>query len=118
MLEMEISPRQQQAIAALKNRLRGIQIVNEVRDEIYRSMILDWINNATPNEPGIETALQMKELVEGDHPGFQLGNQEASELLEAWLEFVASFYAQNGGKRKKNKKTRKQKKRGKKTRKH
>lgn len=108
---MEINPRQEQAINALKNRLQAIQNIDEIRDDLFSIMILDWINNATPNEPGIETEIQMKELVEGDHPGFQLGNQEASELLQAWLDFVSAFYSQNGGKRKRNmKKTRKLKK--------
>lgn len=116
---MEINPRQQQAINALKNRLQAIQNIDEIRDDLFSIMILDWINNASVNEPGIETELQMKELVEGDNPGFQLGNEEASQLLQAWLDFVSAFYSQNGGKRKrKTKKTRKQKKRSKKTRKH
>jgi len=115
---MEVNPRQRQAIQALKARLDAIQNIDEIRDDLYSLMILDLINNASPNEPGIDTPLQMKELVEDLYPGFQLGNQEASELLAAWLEFVGAFYAIQGGKRRRNKKTRKHKKRSKKTRKH
>lgn len=116
---MEISPRQQQAISALKNRLQTVpNLEQEIIDDIFSSMILDWINNASPNEVGIETTEQMKELVEGDHPGLQLDNEQSTELLNTWLEFVAAFYAVNGGKRKKMRKTRKSKKRSKKTRKH
>lgn len=113
---MQANNRQQQAMSSLRNKLLVIQGIDEIRDDIFSSMTLDWILNAAPNEPGIETALQMKDLVEGDHPEFQLGNQQAQELLDAWLQFVAEYYAVNGGRRRRSKKTRKHKKRSKKTR--
>lgn len=114
---MEISQRQQEAISALRNKLLAIARIDDIRDDLFSSMVNDWILNAVPNEPGFENALQMKELVEEMFPGVQIDNQQATELLDAWLEFVGDFYAVNGGKRRKHsKKTRKHKKRSKKTR--
>jgi hypothetical protein len=114
---MEQNGRQKEAISALKNKLLVIQGIDEIRDDLFSSMILDWINNATPNEPGFETPLQVKELLEQDYPNMEIDNQIARELYDAWIAFVNAYYAVNGGKRR-HKKTRKQKKRAKKTRKH
>lgn len=125
-----LTPRQEQAIAALKNRLRAIQGIEEIRDGVFEIMVVDWINNVDPNEPGFENEQQLIDLVKEDYPNFDFGNQEASEVLTAWNDFVAAFYAvdpvpnapnnaeMNGGKHKKrSKKTRKHKKQSKKTRK-
>lgn len=122
---MQVNAGQQQAIDVLEQRLQGIQGIDEIRDDVFSNMTLDWILNAIPNEPGFNNPLQMKELLEGDYPGVQIDNQQASELLEAWLDFVAAYYAVNGGRHKRtrkhknrSKKTSKHKKRSKKTRKH
>lgn len=124
-----LTPQRKQAITALKNRVRAIEGIEDIREDVLQSMIIDWIDNAGPNEPGIENEIQLIELLKENYPDFEVGNQQASELLDAWKDFVTEFYAEAlnapnnvemlGGKRKKrSKKTRKQKKKSKKTRKH
>lgn len=123
-----LTPQRRKAITTLKNRVRAIEGIEEIRESVLYSMITDWIDNAGPDEPGIENEIQLIDLLKEDFPNFELGNQQASELLEAWKDFVADFYAEAmnapnnvemmGGKRKKtSKKSRKQKKHSKKTRK-
>lgn len=86
-------------------------------------MILDWIGNDIPEEPAVTTGQQMKELIEDtfsrNNPTFQLNEQDAENLVNTWRSFVRKYYTNNeGGRRKKGRKTRKHKKHSKKTRKH
>ena len=124
-----LTPQQKEAITALRNRVRAIEGIEDIREDVLQSMITDWIDNAEPNEPGINTEIELIDLLKENYPDVEVGNQQASELLEAWKDFVAEFYAEAlnapnnvemmGGKRKKlSKKTRKHKKHPKKTRKH
>lgn len=127
-----LTQQQKNAITALKNRVRAIEGIEAIRDDLLQLMIVDWIDNAGPNEPGIDTEIELIDLLKEDYPDVEVGNQQASELLEAWKDFVADFYAEAlnapnnvemmGGKRKKrskktrkHKKTRKSKKQSKKT---
>lgn len=127
-----LTPQRKRAITTLKNRLRTIEGIEEIREDLLQSMIVDWIDNADLDEPGIDTEIELIDLLKEDYPDVEVGNQQASELLEAWKDFVADYYAEAlnapnnvemmGGKRKKvskktrkHKKTRKYKKQSKKT---
>lgn len=105
----------QQAVQTLNDDLQGIP----EKDIIVEAMVSDWVLNVDVNNAMQMTMNDLKELIESF---FQEENlaipditaNQYSHMLDAFRRFVREYYAIQGGRRKK---TRKSKKRSKKTRK-
>ncbi len=90
-------------------------------NEIWNAAVTDWILNVLPEDMNNFEEEHMREAVEGVFENGQVPDIAVNQYIvmtEAFKQFVRDYYANQGGRRRKSKKTRKQKKRSKKTRKH
>ncbi len=105
----------QDAVQTLHNELQGIP----EKDMILGAMVTDWILNVDVNDAMQMNMDDLKEIIEylfqdNNLPIPDITPNQYSHMLDAFRNFVREYYAIQGGRRKK---TRKSKKRNKKTRK-